>query len=465
MRLQTLTVPCLVVLLSNLQTACGGGILTPPPPPPPQQIPPPIMLRTLYRVVVNGTDRMTTYGPNERTTYPLEAQLYYIPDASGNGQTALNRMVNSTGTDHADAVTSLTGYTLDEVLGYPWSSASLPGLTPITEGSNATTGDNAMVLPSENLAGYAAQPLPAYGYPRYGTQGEVLLDLTAGGVTVESNAVGGGTVWRWFWNVVQFINNRDYGRQIQSDFYYRSIPQSNPNEAGDFYDRSNPTLAHGSPLLRFENQGSTQITRAVPLEWLPTGFGGDPDHPIIWNQMVLGKDLALNFNNMGSVAEYTTHLTLPTASQGTFEAPVVYLRANFNRFWTYDATSKTLSEITSQLPPNCNFTGSYLFTPNFGGAIVSDASEANAMGVYGVDDRHGGSVNFFNISNFICSGDGSDEGANDTVAIAAVKGGFGGNNNNFVFPAGESTYNVYLISDSLQNVVAQMDRLYAMGAK
>jgi hypothetical protein len=39
------------------------------------------------------------------------------------------------------------------------------------------------------------------------------------------------------------------------------------------------------------------------------------------------------------------------------------------------------------------------------------------------------------------------EQAGDTVS-GAVKGGFGGNDNNFLFPPGESTYNVYLISDN-----------------
>lgn len=164
MRLQLLSVIYLIVASITLECACGSGTPTPTLPPG-SSIPPPTMLRLLYRVVVNGTDRMTTFGPDERTAYPLEAQLYYVPDGSSNGQTALNRMINSTGTDHADAVTSLAGYTLDDFLGYPWSSASLPGLAAMTEGSNSTTGDSAMVLPSEDLAGYVAQPLPVYGYP------------------------------------------------------------------------------------------------------------------------------------------------------------------------------------------------------------------------------------------------------------------------------------------------------------
>jgi hypothetical protein len=436
-----------------------------PPPPPPQQAPPPLILRTLYRVLVNGTDRTTTFGPSERSVYPLEAQLYYVPDAPASDRTTLNRMVSAGGTDHADAIGPMNGYSVDETLGYPWSTTSFPGLTQIQEGFNSATGDYAMLTPQENLPAYIFQPLAPSGFPRYGNAGEVLLTLSAGGITVESNAVAGGVVWRWFWNGVQFINNGDYGREIQSDFYYPASSNYNPTEAGDSYHRDNPVLAHGSPLFRFENQGSTQFTRAVPLNWIAEVFGGDPDRPVIWNQMVLGKDLTLDFNSMGSVAKYSTHLVLPTATKGTFEAPVIYLRSNFNRFYTYDAESISLNEVTSQLPSGCNFSAGYIFSPHFGGAIISDASGANAMGIYGADDANGGSVNFFSISNFICVGDGPGESAGDTVAVAAVKGGFGGNDNIFVFPAGESIYNTYLTSGTLQNVTAQMALLYTMGAK
>ena len=105
--------------------------------------------------------------------------------------------------------------------------------------------------------------------------------------------------------------------------------------------------------MRFENQGTTQITRAVPLNWDPTAFGGDIDHPIIWDSLVLGKDVTLNFNNMGPVAQYTTHLVLPAATLGTMAIPTGYLRGNFNRFWTYDASSKILTEVTSRVPNGC----------------------------------------------------------------------------------------------------------------
>jgi hypothetical protein len=453
--------------------ACGGGgtssTTTVQQPPQTPEVPLPIVLRNLYRVVVNGTDRMTTFGPNERATYPLEGQVYYVPDASLSDRTLLNRLVNSSGTDHADAVGPLNGYTVDEPIGYPWSASSA-GLTQILEALNSLKGDYAMVAPTENIPGYVSMPLPVYGYPRYGGALEVLLTLSAGGVTAESNAVAGGAVWRWTWNGTEFLNNHDYGRLIQSDFYYASLQNSNPDEAGDAapvdISNSNSLLSHGSPILSFQNNGTTQSTRSIPLNWLPSPFGGDDDHPVIWNQMVLGKELTLNFNDLGSVAQYTTHMVLPVGTTGTFEAPVMYLRSNFNHFWTYDAPSKVLNDVTGLIPNGCtpNSPG-FVFTPHFGGAILSDAAGDNAMGMYGVDDANGGSVNFFNLSNFECNGDGPAETAFDTVALAAVKGGEGGNDNNFVFPAGESTYNVYIITDSLQNVAAQMDKLYNMGVK
>src|SRR5437588_10303675 len=80
------------------EPACGGGPQTPPPPPPPKStVPTPTGLRTLYRII-NGTDRRTTEGSSERTSFPLESQTYYVPDQAGNSRETLNHGVNSSGT-------------------------------------------------------------------------------------------------------------------------------------------------------------------------------------------------------------------------------------------------------------------------------------------------------------------------------------------------------------------------------
>jgi hypothetical protein len=451
-------------------TGCGDGgtrVSPPPAPPPPIKAQPmPKNLRILYRVLVNGNDRMTTFGPTERTWYPLEGQIYYVADKSSNVVTTLNRLINVNGTDHADAITNVTGYSQDEVLGFPWSTATLPGTVPLLEALNSNTGDNALVFPSENLAGYSAHPLAAYGYPRFGNAPEVLLTLSAGGVTVQSNLVAGGAVWRWFWNGVQFVNHTDYGREIQADFSYGTNAELNPTEAGDqlTYNFLDPSIKHGSPVVQFQNQGTTQTTRAVPLNWDTSFSGGDQDHPAIWEGMLLGKDLTLNFNNLGPVAKYTTHMTLPASSLGGLAMPIGYMPSAFNRFWTYDAASKALKEVTSVIPDGCSAlppSPVYVFRANFGGVILSDATATNAMGVYGVSPGQGGSVSFWQMFKFLCWGDGSSETASDTSAWSACYG----NGNDVLFPAGDSTYNIYIITDSVQNVTARMDDLFQAGVR
>jgi len=224
-------------------------------------------------------------------------------------------------------------------------------------------------------------------------------------------------------------------------------------------------VKHGSPILKFEKQGNTQVTRAIPLNWDPAQFSGDQDHPVIWDGLVIGKDLTLNFNNLGPVARYTTHLILPDAAKGGIETPSIWLRSNFNRFWTYDASAKTLVEVTSSVGNGCSSGNAYFFHANFGGTIASDASGSNAIGVYAVSVASGGSISYISIGRFICWGDGPDELGSDTVVMDAIKGGGDGVSPNVVFPAGESTQNVYIITDSVQNVTARMDDLFAAGVR
>jgi hypothetical protein len=412
----------------------------------------------LYRLSFNNSDRMTSFGFDERNRFPLEGQIYYVPDQSGTGRTTLNRYLNSSATDHADGTDAPPGYTLEEALGYPWTQSSLPGLDFLSEAVNSSTGDHALVAPSESLAGYTASSLGVYGYPRFVNTTEAILSLSAGGVTVESNKVAGGVTWRWFWNGMEFENHFGYGAEIQAAFYFGTSSALNPNEAGDGYFPAGISAGNGSPVVRFENQGTTQITRAVPLNWDPTAFGGDIGHPIIWDSLVLGKDVTLNFNNMGPVVQYTTHLVLPGATFGTMAIPTGYLRGNFNRFWTYDASAKSLTEVTSRVPNGCGNNSAYTFNTNYGGVIISDATLAYAMGVYGVSIPKGGAVSFYGLYSYPCGSSATSEDVWNFNVWAAVRG-----NGDVLFPAGDSSYNTYVITESLQNVTARMDDLYRTG--
>ena len=115
------------------------------------------------------------------------------------------------------------------------------------------------------------------------------------------------------------------------------------------------------------------------------------------------------------------------------------------------------------MPDGCahltdNTFGGTSFFVDFGGIIMSDASGANAMGVYGVSIGQGGSVSYFAMFKFFCWGDGPFETSSDNTAWNAVYG-------TGTVPAGETTYNVFLITDSVQNVAVRMDDLFRMGVR
>src|SRR5262249_47638730 len=136
----------------------------------------------LHRVLYSSTDRMTCCASGESNAYASEGQMYYVADQPGSDRVALNRYVNAGPTDHADGLSPPANYTLEEVLGYPWTQPSLPGLAPLSEGFDSSTGDYALMRPSESFPGYSASSLSVYGYPRFADSSEVLLSLAAGGV-------------------------------------------------------------------------------------------------------------------------------------------------------------------------------------------------------------------------------------------------------------------------------------------
>ena len=135
-------------------------------------------------------------------------------------------------------------------------------------------------------------------------------------------------------------------------------------------------------------------------------------------------------------------------------------RQGLGVFWTYDAQFKRLTEVTDQVPNGCGNNSSYAFNTNYGGVIISDTSLAYAMGVYGVSIPNGGSVSFYGLYSYPCGSTETSEDVWNFNVWAAVRG-----NGDILFPAGDSSYNTYIVSESLQNVTALMDQLYTAGLR
>lgn len=412
---------------------------------------PAVPLNTLWRINIGG-DRTSTPAPQERDSYPLEGATYYVPKGNGPGTAPLYRLYN--GRDHMEsAFPGEPGYQTESILGFPWPAAMPPrGTQSLIRVYNSATRDHGLRHPYETLPAYKDQRLNVFGYPRYGNRADPFIELRAGGIRLRSNRAAGGAIWSWTWNGTEFVNTWDHGREIQSALFVANV---NPNEAGDTYSSPSfvPAARHGSPLEIAYNSGTTQVTRAVPLEWTPESSGGGGSNPVVWRDLLLGKDVTLNFDNMGPVAQYTTVLYTPYAlTNAGMEIPTGYLRANFDTFWVYDAPSDVITQVFP--PPQCPPAPPYtvVFAPEHGGVIISDGSEEHAMGVYGANTSVGGAVSYFSLWSFICD-DNTAPNAYSTSKWNAVHGP--GN-----FSAGYNTFTTWIVTADLATVRQLMHTLY-----
>jgi hypothetical protein len=430
-----------------------------------------VPLNVLWRIRTGGGDRTITADATERDSYPLDGAIFYVPmnEHLDLGSVPLYRLFN--GYDHMVSLDpdegAAQGYHVEGILGYPFDLQQA-GTSELIRTYNPSTGHHSLRNSTglETEQGYIDQPLGVYGYPRYYNHGTQLLSLTGGGITADSNEVAGGSLWHWTWNGVQVINNWDYGRQIQTDIF--PFDYANPTEAGDTWSNDpRPAVNHGSPLGLAENNGRTQSTRSITLEYDPDGsqqcyyqppvgpcpgFGGGPNNPVLWRDVMLGKDVTLDFNGLGPVALYSTFMQVPKAlASGTGrEIPVIYARASFYRMFTYDAEAGRLQE-------NPCSNGSVAISPNYGGVIATTGKEDTAIGIYAVNTTQGGSVDYL-VLNFTwnCPGPPPDTGefGSDTMIVDSVR--YTG------YPAGPTVTNTYLISGTLKTVVEKMAQLYQM---
>jgi hypothetical protein len=357
-----------------------------------------ITVYPIYRFQSGGYDSVSTGTASEAYAFPNDGPIFYLPANPVSGTTELYRLFRSPGggpgpADHMDSYMSNEaanlGYHEEGGLGFGWTAGSQPPGTSLMQRIyNPSTSDHALVRDGETFAGYQSDlTLNMYAYKRYGNTSYVSGgSITGGGITIDTNAVAGGSIWSWTWNGKQFVNTSDFGREIQSDFVWGSNPE-NPTEAGDGCYGATPGPGHGSPLISTYISGAVLMTRAVPLEFTPTNWGTDCTQALVYKDTILGKTLVLNYDNLGPVVEYDSYLSLSQALDFTpnSEFPTGYLTPDFNQFYTYDAGNDTLSQVHPSVngaPNTCSGRLDWQPASGYGGVIISTASSAYAMGVY-----------------------------------------------------------------------------------
>ncbi|MGY3516614.1 hypothetical protein ACVMYR_09915 [Micromonospora sp. PTRAS2] len=114
----------------------------------------------------------------------------------------------------------------------------------------------------------------------------------------------------------------------------------------------------------------------MPIDFVPQNFGGGEQNPAI----------------------YRDFQTYPG-----IEVPTACLRAEFNRYFTYDAVSQTLTERTNF--GQCSDASYFSWTPpNRGGVIIANADLTKTMAVYGANTSQGGSVSEKRFNSWVMTG-------------------------------------------------------------
>jgi hypothetical protein len=424
-----------------------------------------VALNFIWRAIdnTNGPDRMSSNSTSEIAPFTFDGAIFYVPESAGSGQVPLYRLKSSSGV-HMDSTATTEGpYTLDVRLGYPYSTQQA-GTTQLIRKVNSG-GYHALSMAAETLAGYSDEDMGIYGYPRYLQATEVYLNLSAGGVAIQSNLDAGGSLWSWTWNGMQFINDRDYGRQIQTSMSSVDLGgglRANPTEAGSNAATLYGPFTQGSPVVSAANNGTTQSTRSIPLDFVPGSWGGGVQNPVLWANMQMGKDITLDYAGLGdsgngSVAHYVTDVYVPTSTGEIIEIPTAYLNGNFSSVYSYDAQASngmgTLTSISLMA-----FGQMQLVNVNYGGVILATPDSNFAMGIYGVSKAYGGSVSGYGVFNFYDSNpkDGTGQYGNSTFKMNAYS--------NVPLNAGWNYFSTYIVCGTLTEVTTLMHTLYTSGA-
>ena len=433
-----------------------------------------VILRPIWRAKSTPNDYFSSNNYQEIKNYTNIEQVYYIPnDVKEHRNGPVYRLYD--GYKHMDSLYQAeASYTSEGILGYAWTSIAPAGSTEMYRVYNASNGDHAIASPGAPLAGFTKSEFfhNHHAYPRYASSTNTIECINGVAVKLCSNKRAGGTVWSLSWNGMNFVNVLDYGRQIQSSLGQISNYGSLPTEGGDNANAHlNPVYWHGSPVSLFETINKTQKTRAIPLEWNFSFFGGNEHRPIIYPNWRLGKDVYLDSQdlNLGTnfsylipqIVIYDTIAEFPKqlgnqSWQPSIEIPTGYVNngpGNLNRFFTIDASIENLNAALTEIGTS-HFSEPEIGTFHYqsdvqaGGVVIANDHLSHAIGIYSkriqnnFPDENG--YVYFTLWKFGSTNKWS----------AAYKG---------ILNEGENKFRTYILVGTLDDVRVMMRQLFVMG--
>ena len=202
----------------------------------------------------------------------------------------------------------------------------------------------------------------------------------------------------------------------------------------------------------------SEVTAAAPLEWCPEVYGGGADRPLVYPAVRLGKTLMLNWSGPDEVDRrwpvvlFRTVINSPAIPRATVEAPTGYLNATFNTYYHYDPatrklTGDSLQDIRARTARGLGYNLKWSAGPMAVILAAGPGNGATAMGVY-INNPNSGFVLYDNS----LGRDGGQSGSNFVKWEVHYDG---------AVSAGAWTYDTWIITDTVQNIVDDMNRLYA----
>lgn len=176
----------------------------------------------------------------------------------------------------------------------------------------------------------------------------------------------GGSIVEVSLNGNNFVNQHDTGREVQPSYRDGANPNYNPTLGGDVFDQGTPTIS--SALAT-----DSLFTKAQPLQWDPTSYGGGQGQPVAGDILVEQTVTAVTSQpHTFKVHLKATHLANDQHANTGQEFPAVYTNRDYGRFvyyggkapWNNDTTTVTLLPILGQQP-----FGSYYISEQWGALV------------------------------------------------------------------------------------------------
>lgn len=340
-----------------------------------------------------------------------------------------------------------------------------------------SAGKCVTLLEGDSKSGYTLFKTLGYAYPRYGTNGISFYTLSKGGVDWKFNKASGGSLWHVVYDDFQFINNHDFGRQIQCGAQwdlkvgYNETNRFAVAESGMgsvIYGAvfSNALTRMGSPLQYcYTNSLGILLTKTSPLENWESNcigeYGGSGLEPVLYQDLyfrkeisvgILGRDRVMCWKQVFSVPDSFT-VNNPNLTWMHNGIAATCLKATVTNLWVYNAADGSLTNKTERWwngGTNTQF-ADYHIT---GKCIIMGSDTNHCFGMMAKDTEDGGSVEYWMGYYWKTLGDLTNNGefGNNTVTMIGY--------NSEPWRSGENNYYAYLIVGTLSSVTNDAQKLY-----